>query len=149
MIFLSKVRELRIVMKPKWVTKDPIAGVQIHEGKDIQFEDGQYTTEDPEVIAYIKSRPGFGSKVTCIEQGDIPDAKGPEVVTGSMGGGGGEKRSFKCIRCGMDGFTSGFEVAQHRKDGECDMIREADNQTPDAPVTNEGAPEEKRDHEGS
>lgn len=127
MIFLSKVRELRLVIKPKWVIKDPQVGVQIHDGKSIQFMDGRYETNDPEEIEFIKGRSNFGSKITSVEEGDIPTgAKGPVVVTGSMGGGATEaKRTFKCLRCGMDGFESGFEVAEHRKTGECDVIRQA------------------------
>jgi hypothetical protein len=145
MVFLSKIRELRLVMKPKWVSKDPVMGVTVHEGRHIQFTEGRYETNDPEEIEFIKNSSAFGSKVTSIEAGDIAGAKGVDVVTGSMGAGPSEeKRRFKCIRCGMDGFESGFEVAQHRKSGECDMIRGSSGTAEDSePAEEKDSDEEK------
>lgn len=121
MIFLSKILELRLVMKPKWITQDPATGVVVHPGQTIEFQNGRYETDDEAEIEFIKARPGFGSKITSVEKGDIPG--GPSVLTGAVGTGGDpHKRTFKCIRCGVAGFESGFEVAKHRKSGECDKI---------------------------
>jgi len=126
-------------MRPKWVSKDPVLGVQIHDGQHIQFENGRYETADPEEISYIKGLSEFGSRVTSIEPGDLAAAKGPEVVTGSMGAGSDPgKRRFKCLRCGMDGFESGFEIAQHRKNGECDQIQAASQPEPEENLPEEG-----------
>jgi len=33
-----------------------------------------------------------------------------------------EKKGYTCNRCGMDGFTSGAEVARHRRTGECNRV---------------------------
>lgn len=134
MIFLSKILELRLVMKPRWVTQDPATGVIVHPGHTIEFAGGRYETDDEEEIEYIKSRPGFGSKITSIEKGDI--APGPSVLTGAVGTGPDtQKRTFKCIRCGVDGFESGFEIARHRKSGECDRIIAESKREAEEPVT--------------
>lgn len=123
MVFLSKIQELRLVMKPKFVVKDPAYGVQVHPGRAIEFFNGRYETNDPEEINFIKNSTEYGSKITSIEKGDLSEGKGPEVITGSMGAGASDtRRTYKCLRCGMDGFGSGFEIAQHRKSGECDEI---------------------------
>jgi len=112
-------------MKPKWVTKDPVVGVVVHPGKSIEFMDGKYVTEDPEEIEYIKSRPEFGSRITSVDPTDIA-GRDKGMVTGAVGTTVKKPgRTFRCIRCGTDGFESGFEIAKHRKSGECDEIYKA------------------------
>ena len=135
MLFLSKILELRLVMKPVWVTKDPVTGVIVNPGHTLEFHGGRYETDNEEEIEFIKSRPGFGSKITSVEKGDV--IAGPAVLTGAVGTGADtHKRTFKCIRCGIDGFESGFEVARHRKSGECDkIVAESEGKTPEEAVT--------------
>ena len=148
MLFLSKVRELRLVMRPKWVEKDPMTGVVIHEGKAIEFFDGRYETNDPEEIEFIKKNPAFGSRITVVDAGDLTSGK--DMITGATGTTVKQGRNFRCIRCGMDGFVSGFEVAAHRKSGECNEIYEATHgKKPDEdenPPMTEEQPEEKVSH---
>lgn len=123
MMFLSRVKELRLVVKPKWVEKDPLTGVVVHPGKTIEFVDGRFETNDPELVAHIKTRPEYGSKITSVEPGDLVSA--PTMIRGATGTTTKQGRNFRCIRCGMDGFSSGFEVAKHRKSGECNAVYEA------------------------
>jgi hypothetical protein len=33
-----------------------------------------------------------------------------------------EYKGYQCKRCGMTGFSSGYEVSQHRKSGECNRV---------------------------
>lgn len=123
MLFLSKIRELRLVMRPKWVEKDPMLGVVVHEGKTIEFWDGRYETEDPDEIAFIKKNLSYGSKITSVDAKDLKSGK--DMITGATATTVKQGRTFRCIRCGMDGFESGFAVAKHRKSGECNEVYEA------------------------
>lgn len=124
MLFLSKIRELRLVMRPKWVEKDPLTGVVVHPGKTIEFFDGRYETDDPEEIEFIKKNAVYGSRITTMEAG-ATIGSGRGVITGATATTVKQGRTFRCIRCGMDGFASGFEVAKHRKSGECNEVYEA------------------------
>ena len=52
MLFLSKILELRLVMKPRWITHDPATGVVVHPGHTIEFDNGRYETENEEEIEF-------------------------------------------------------------------------------------------------
>jgi len=57
--YISRYRELRIVVKPSY-NKEVDGRVVTVNGTDVRFEAGQYTTTDPEIISYLESQKMFG-----------------------------------------------------------------------------------------
>ena len=66
MLFLSKYPELRIVIKPAY--HQIINGIREYTpGKDIQFHNRRFETDDPEVIEFIKNNNSFGRDIVAAE----------------------------------------------------------------------------------
>lgn len=58
--FLSAYKHLVLVMEP--------AQFGEYKGRRIEFVDGEYVTDDPEEIEFIRSNSGYGLYITEVEQ---------------------------------------------------------------------------------
>jgi len=61
-VFISKYKNHCFTMLPIVIKKNDLGvSEKIHPGKDIQFNNGVYSTSDEAEIKFLKAKPGFGS----------------------------------------------------------------------------------------
>ena len=68
-IFISKYRELRLVVKSAY-SKEVDGRIVTYQGKSIQFHDGMFETEDPEEIKFLEGHKNFGNTFVKAYSGD-------------------------------------------------------------------------------
>lgn len=91
MIFMSKAKKLRVILKPAFQILDANGQrVQI-PGKTIPFSNGKFSTEDSETIAQMLQHPYFNIKFVAVEDEKEWKAKHPEyfaqpaqMITGAV-----------------------------------------------------------------
>lgn len=89
MKFASKIRELRLVMRPLDRTMDEQRRVVVIPGKTVEFLAGQYVTDDPEVINFLLKHYQYGVSFAAVD--DVEEwkrqhgIKDIQVTTGARG----------------------------------------------------------------
>ena len=79
-VFMAKGRNLNIIKKPRRAKMDPEGNTWVEPGQHISFApDGYCRTNNPDVIAFLESRPSFGREFWDADNipGAAPD---PEVA---------------------------------------------------------------------
>ena len=77
--FLAKAAEQRLVVEPAWQTFGPTGRImQADQGKAVEFEAHRFTTDDPELIEWLRSHRLFN--VSFWEEGAAPDEPKPTVA---------------------------------------------------------------------
>lgn len=66
--FLSAYKHLVLVMEP--------AQFGEYKGRRIEFVEGEYVTNDPEEIEFIRKNSGYGVHITEVEEVKPPKKKG-------------------------------------------------------------------------
>lgn len=62
-MFVSNIKNLRIVMSPSWRETDPVTKQSTyHQGKTIQFKVGRFHARSPQEVDFLISKRDFGSK---------------------------------------------------------------------------------------
>lgn len=88
MIFASRCREFRAVMKPTDVVLDDLRHPQILKGKTIVFQNGRYITNDPEEIKFLTEHPARPAEFDVVEDGIFKARKQDvQMLEGAMGAG--------------------------------------------------------------
>lgn len=83
MKYISRKRELRLIMRPTDRSIDEHRRIVIHPGKKAEFMDGRFETTDPELIEWLHTHPYRGSKfdeVTPKDENVVEIARNPEVA---------------------------------------------------------------------
>lgn len=107
MIFASRCREARIVMKPTDVILDDLRHPQILKGKTILFKNGRYITEDPEEIKFL-----MGHEARPAEFDVVPDdvfmqrKEDVHVIHGPLGAAGGVSSTPKESKATIETATA-------------------------------------------
>jgi hypothetical protein len=93
MIFVSRCRELRLVMKPTDVILDDLRHPQVLKGKTIVFGHGRYTTEDQEEIKWLMEHPMRPAEFDVVPEGVIAKREDDvRLLHGALGVAGDEKK---------------------------------------------------------
>ncbi len=84
MRFVSRVKNLRLVLKPADRIIDDNRRTIFLRGVTIEFGGGMYATDDKEVISTLLSHPLYGTEFTCAdnEKRWKEDNKGVGIITG-------------------------------------------------------------------
>ncbi len=79
--FISRSPNQTVTVEPEWVKRSETGRVTEHiEGKRVVFEDGRFTTDDPALIDYLRSRPGFGAPAAPSGFMEIPGEPEPTLA---------------------------------------------------------------------
>lgn len=71
MLFVSKIKDLRLVKKPADRIIDGASRqVVILHGERVEFVGGRYKTDDPEIINWLKSHPEYGRTFSSIDDSE-------------------------------------------------------------------------------
>ena len=90
MKYVSKKKEQCLVMRPTDRIMDEHRRIQVIPGKRVEFFDGRYETQDPEIIEFLHNHPLRGTKFFEITEKDeqiVAQAKKstvPRVVDGAV-----------------------------------------------------------------
>lgn len=92
MKYVSKKRELCLIMKPTDRSIDEQRRIIIHPGKRVEFFAGRYETKDPEIMEFMHNHPLRGTKFFEITETDDAAVRlaqqqataGPKISTGAV-----------------------------------------------------------------
>jgi hypothetical protein len=125
--FQAKVANMRIAMEPAFYAERNASGRVTQpgfSGHAIQFEDGEYTTDDPDEIEFIRGRPYFNQFAThnAIWEKDAPPEEPQPTIREQT------KAINKAARAGdveKLGEIAEQEKASHNRDAVLDEIKSA------------------------
>lgn len=78
MLFVSKIRELRLIRKPADRMMDEFRRPIAIRGERVEFENFRYKTEDPDLIEWLVNHPYYGIEFTS-DKKDDRGIKKPEL----------------------------------------------------------------------
>jgi hypothetical protein len=81
--FVSKRRELRIVVKPADRTFDEARRPVIIRGERVEFHEYRFMTENPDLIDWLMHHPLHGKEFVCADVPPVPKPE-PAMVQGSI-----------------------------------------------------------------
>ena len=91
MIFMSKAKRLRVILKPSFHVIDANGQRVLIPGKTIEFANGRYETQDPDEISALLKHSLFNAKFVAVEDEQAWKEEHPEyfqppvnMITGAM-----------------------------------------------------------------
>jgi len=83
-LFISKRRELRIIVKPSDRTFDEARRPVIIRGEKVEFSNHRFQTADEGLVSWLKQHPLYGREFTSADTGPTPAPRneGPEMIHG-------------------------------------------------------------------
>lgn len=86
MIFASRCREARLVMKPTDVILDDLRHPQVLKGKTLVFKNGRYMTTDPEEIKFLMEHPDRPAEFDMVPENVFVQRKDDiQLIRGAVG----------------------------------------------------------------